>query len=43
MREDTQQGLEDNNTTDLGDKESLDEDAELIGDLWGPIDWPIEL
>ena len=43
MLEDTQQGQEDDNISDLGDEESSDEDVELINDLWGPIDWLIKL
>ena len=48
LPEDTQQGQvtdgsEDDDTSNLGDEESSDEDVELIGDLRGPIDWPIEL
>ena len=43
LLENTQQGQKDNNINDLGNKESSDKNVELIGDLWGPIDWPIEL
>jgi hypothetical protein len=35
--------LEDDNISNLGNEESLDEDVESISDLWGPINWLIKL
>ena len=43
LPEDTPQGQEDDDTSNIGDEESSDEDVESISDLWRPIDWPIKL
>jgi len=37
LPEDPQEGQKDNNTSNLSDEESSDEEPELTGDIWGPI------
>ena len=40
LPEDPQEGQEDNNMSNLSDKESSSKEPELSGDIWGPI-WRI--
>jgi hypothetical protein len=43
LLKDSQEGQEDNDMSNLSDKESSDEEPELIGDIWGPTEWSVEL
>ena len=43
LLKDLQKGQEDNDIGNLSNKESLDKDLELISDIQGPTQWPIEL
>ena len=43
LPEDLQEGQEDNSISNSSDEESLDEEPELIGNIWGLTRWLVEL